>query len=186
MASLPSSATSHCTGRPKAAVPLPQRIDLRNGIAAQMSASALPSTSRAGAPLNTRRPVTYRPARCLPSAGLSRTTSEERETPSLSANACAALVGSPFLYAADSGGPTTSSSTSGCRAATSVTRIASRRGVPRAHTAPCEMRLSASFAFVRSGRAASAPSTNEAGSSSTPISRRRDEVGRSDMDGARG
>ncbi len=56
--SLPASATSHCTGRPKGVSRSDQRIDLRKGIAAHTSARSGPISSRVGLPFSTRRPAT--------------------------------------------------------------------------------------------------------------------------------
>ncbi len=92
-------------------------------------------------------------------------------TPTFAANASAAFVGCPSLNAAVSGGPMTSSSRSNCWLATSCTSTASRRGVPSARTSRCDSRTFASSSATILGRALSAASTNDEGSSSVPISR---------------
>ncbi len=109
-AASPRSATIHWMGRPNATSPAPQRIDLRNGIASAICASAAgqraparPARPRAGCPRGTRPWAS-------PRGGDRRRRSRAwPRTPR------PPWSGTPSLKAALTGGPVTSSSRSGWR-----------------------------------------------------------------------
>ena len=112
----------------------PQRCDLGHAIEAAMSASSAGISARASWPTTWRTATTYWPF--LPATSFFwRVWKASGATPFFAANPCPALVSVPSAAnAADTGGPTTSSSRSGWRSATCLTITARRRGVPSERT----------------------------------------------------